>query len=78
MAFGFNWDVDLLGWLDIRLKMKRNTEKDKGKGRKENFNLFLSPYLPYAFVSASFINSKYKGWLFPSPFHGFRSLGFHR
>ena len=58
--------------------MKRNTEKEEEKGGKENLNLFLSPYLPYAFVSVSFINSKYKGWLFPSPFHGFRSLGFRR
>ena len=41
--------------------MKRNTEKDKGKGGKENFNLFLSPYLPYAFVSVSFIVSTRDG-----------------
>ena len=58
--------------------MKRNTEKEEEKGGKKNFNFFVSLYLPYAFVSVSFINSKYKGWLVPSPFHGFHSLGFRR
>lgn len=41
--------------------MKRNTEKEEEKEEKGNFNLFLSPYLPYAFVSVSFINSTKDG-----------------
>ena len=41
--------------------MKRNTEKEEEKEEKGNFNLFLSPDLPCAFVSVSFINSTKDG-----------------
>ena len=39
--------------------MKQNTEKKEEKEEKETFNLFLSPYLPYAFVSVSFISREF-------------------